>query len=67
MKCESDGKIEWEEICACLLGKCEGWLFQSSMLVGIVRIHGNICRSLYVLICYGFCCSWRYRFKELVI
>lgn len=30
------------------------------MLVGIVRIHGNIYRSLYVMIGYGFRSYWRF-------
>lgn len=36
------------------------------MLLGIVWIHGNIYRSLYVMISYGFGSSWRFRFKEVV-
>jgi len=51
----------------CIFGKCEGWIFQISMFVGIVLIHGNIDRSLSVMIGYGFHCSWRYRLKELVV
>lgn len=64
MKCESDGGKR----SACVyLGSVKGGFFQISMFVGIVLIHGNIYRSLSVMIGYGYHCSWRYRLKEFVI
>ena len=39
----------------CVFGKCEGWFFQISMFVGIVRIHGNIDRSLSVMKVMAVC------------
>lgn len=37
------------------------------MLVLVVRIHGNIYRNLYVMIGYGFRCSWINTLKGFAI
>ncbi|KAK8977175.1 hypothetical protein V6N11_021261 [Hibiscus sabdariffa] len=36
------------------------------MLVGLIQIHCNIYRSLYVMVGYGLHCSWRFKLKGVL-